>query len=300
VTSPGVLVAEDERDERALVREQLQPQGYRVLEAANGAEVVPMCRAHRPDVVLLDLGIPGVDGHDVLAALKADMELVDIPIVVLTGRPDVDRALKLGAHDYVRKPYELTELVARVAAALRTRRLHDELRRREAQLDDLVRKDSLTGLANRRHLDEHLKMLGGAARRQHTPLSVLLIDLDRFRRVNETEGHAVGDAVLRAVGHRIVLQLRAEDVAGRWSGEAFLVALPATALDGAWTLGDRIREAILDPIIVGEGTTVVVTASVGCASGDGTDAEDLVRRAEGALDRARAAGPNQIATDPGI
>lgn len=295
-----VLVAEDEPQERSLLRAQLEPQGYLVVEAGDGAGVLAICRANRPDVVLLDLGIPGMDGHDVLAALKADMALVDTPVVVITGRPDVSRALKLGAHDYVRKPYELTELEARVAAALRTKRLNDELRAREAQLDDLVRKDPLTGLANRRHIDEHLHMLGGGARRHHQPLSVLLIDLDHFRRVNEAEGHAVGDGILRAIGARIVDTLRAEDVAGRWAGEEFLVLLPATDLNGAWVLADRIREAILEPVLVGEGTEVVVTASVGCATGDGTDPEALVRRAEGALAEARARGPNSIATDPGL
>jgi diguanylate cyclase (GGDEF)-like protein len=299
-TAPVVLVAEDEASQRALLRQQLEPHAYRVVEASDGPSALEACRTHRPDVVLLDLGIPGMDGHDLLAALKTDMELVDTPVVVITGLPDVTRALKLGAHDYVRKPYEVTELVARVTAALRTKQLHDELRRREAQLDDLVRKDSLTGLANRRNLDEHLRMLGGAARRHHAPLSVLIIDLDNFRRVNESEGHAVGDGAVRAVGARIVKSLRAEDVAGRWGGDEFLVLLPATDLDGAWVLADRIRQAVLEPIVIGEGSEVVVTASVGCATGDGTDPEGLVRRAEAALERARRSGLNQIGTDPGL
>lgn len=295
-----VLVADDEEDQRALLRHQLEPRAYRVLEAGDGPTALDACRDHKPDVVLLDLAIPGMDGHDVLAAMKSDPSLVDTPVVVITGLPDVTRALKLGAHDYVRKPYEVTELVARVAAAVRTKRLHDELRRRESQLEDLVRKDSLTGLANRRNLGEHLAMLGGSSRRQKQMMSVLIVDLDSFRRVNETEGHAVGDGVLRAVGRRIVSSLRAEDLAGRWGGDEFLVLLPATELDGAWVLGDRIRQAIVDPIVIGEGSEVVVTASVGCAAGDGTDPEGLVRRAEEALERARQGGYNQIATDPGL
>ncbi len=299
-SGPVVVVADDEDDARTLLRDQLHPRGYRVVEAADGPAALEACRANAPDVVLLDLGIPGKDGHEVLADLKADMALVDVPVVVITGQADVSRALQLGAHDYVRKPYELTELIARVAAALRTKRLHDELRRREAQLDDLVRKDPLTGLANRRNLDEQLKMLGGGARRQRQPLSVLLIDLDRFRRINETEGHAVGDGVLRAVSGRILERLRAEDVVGRWGGEEFLVVLPATDLEGAWVLADRIRTAIVDPIVIGEGSEVLVTASIGCATGDGTDAESLVRRAESALEYARQNGPNQIGTDPGL
>jgi len=295
-----VVVADDEPHARALLRDQLQPEGYRVIEAGDGPAALEACRANRPDVVLLDLGIPGMDGHEVLAVLKADVSLVDVPVVVITGRPDVTRALQLGAHDYVRKPYEITELIARVAAALRTKRLHDELRRREAQLDDLVRKDPLTGLANRRNLDEQLKTMGGGARRQGQPLSVLIVDLDQFRRINETEGHAVGDGVLRAVARRVLDRLRTEDVVGRWAGEEFLVVLPATDLEGAWVLADRIRRAIVDPIVIGEGSEVVVTASIGCATGDGTDAEGLVRRAEAALTEARKSGPNQIGTDPGL
>lgn len=299
-SAPVILVADDEEHQRALLRSQLGPHAYRVIEAGDGPTALDVCRAQHPDVVLLDLAIPGMDGHDVLAAMKSDANLVDTPVVVITGMRDVTRALKLGAHDYVRKPYELTELVARVAAAVRTKRLHEELRRREAQLDDLVRKDSLTGLANRRNLDEHLTMVGGASRRQHSMMSALIIDLDSFRRVNETEGHAVGDGVLRAVAKRILHSLRTEDMAGRWGGDEFLVLLPATELEGAWVLADRIRQAILDPIVIGEGSEVVVTASVGCAAGDGTDPEGLVRRAENALQRARQGGYNQIATDPGL
>ena len=219
-----------------------------------------------------------------------------IPVLALVDvGPDVealiDDAVQRGAHDVVLATATPAELVARVRAAERTATGMRELKA-------LSRADDLTGLGNRRHLDEHLEMMSAMARRQRSTFSLLLIDVDRTRRINDDHGHAAGDAVLVDVARRIVAALRMEDVAGRWHGEEFIVLLPHTDLDGAWRLADRIRASVCDePVDLGDGTDVLVTVSIGCAEGLGDDVEDHLRRAQAALDGAKAAGRNKVVAD---
>jgi PleD family two-component response regulator len=183
VTPPSVLVAEDSLVIRAVLVEQLQSRGYRVIEAGDGEQALAACRREQPDVVLLDVEMPHLDGHGVLAQIKADPRLADIPVVFVTSRvttEDVVDGLRLGAHDYLRKPFEPSELLARVHAAVRNKALQDELRLRNAELELASRTDALTGLRNRRHLEEQLQRLAATG----DPLSVLLCDTDRFKQVN--------------------------------------------------------------------------------------------------------------------
>jgi two-component system, cell cycle response regulator len=215
MTPPAVLVAEDSLVIRAVLVEQLQSRGYRVIEAGDGEQALAACRREQPDVVLLDVEMPHLDGHGVLAQIKADPRLADIPVVFVTSRvttEDVVDGLRLGAHDYLRKPFEPSELLARVHAAVRNKALQDELRLRNAELELASRTDALTGLRNRRHLEEQLQRLAATG----DPLSVLLCDIDRFKQVNDTRGHAAGDQVLRVVATRLGEVARPGDVPGRW------------------------------------------------------------------------------------
>jgi two-component system cell cycle response regulator len=197
-------------------------------------------------------------------------------------------AVQRGAHDVVLSSAPAGEVVARVRAA---QRMATGLR----QLQALSRTDELTGLSNRRHLDEHLEMMSAMARRQRSVFSLLLIDVDRTRRINAEQGHAAGDAVLVEIARRIVAGLRAEDVAGRWHGEAFIVLLPHTDLDGGWRLAERIRASVCDePVALDGDRDVVVTVSIGCAEGNGADLEDHLERAQAAVDDAKAAGRNKV------
>lgn len=175
--------------------------------------------------------------------------------------------------------------------------------RLKGQIDDLARlsrTDPLTGLPNRRHLEERLAAAVSSARRHRQPLAVLFVDIDGFKRINDRLGYDTGDEVLRAVGERVGGILRAEDVVGRWGGEEFLALLGATDLDGAVTVAERARAAIAGhPFTVADGD-VQVTVSIGCASGpaDPADPADLVRRAAGALRRAKRAGKNRVVAAP--
>jgi len=237
--------------------------------------------------------MPKLDGHGVLAELQGDAATVDIPVVFLTARStteDVVEGLRLGAHDYLRKPFEPAELLARVSAALRVKRLQDELRIRNTELHTVSRTDDLTGLPNRRHLQEHLVMAGSAAKRHGQPVAVLMVDVDHFKSVNDRLGHAGGDRVLRRVAVSLASACRAEDTAGRWGGEEFLVVAPATDGDSAEVLGERIRAAVSAEAIADE---VAVTVSVGVATGT-DDIESIVRDADTALYEAKAAGRDRV------
>jgi diguanylate cyclase (GGDEF)-like protein len=293
-----VLVADDSATVRSALRHHLTARGYEVQEAADGEAALAAIRRTRPDAVLLDVEMPVLDGHGVLTALRADGDLSVIPVVFLSASPDVDgvaKGLEAGAHDYLRKPFEAAELVARVAAAVRVKRLQDELRRRYDELNALARRDALTGLYNRGHLDEHLRTLASASRRHRVAVSVALIDLDRFKAVNDTYGHPVGDDVLRAAAESLQRVIRSEDVLGRWGGEELMVLLPYIDEAGAARAGERIRAAVAGTSVrAPDGTPIVVTASVGVCTGRGVDAEELVRQADQALYRAKAAGRNQV------
>jgi diguanylate cyclase (GGDEF)-like protein len=298
VTPIVVLLVEDSAAIRALVRRMLVAGGHTVVEAAGGAAALAVCREQQPDVVLLDVEMPEMSGWDVLAAMKADPDLRDVPVVFLTGRSDttdmVD-GLRLGAHDYLRKPCEPTELLARVQAAARVKRLQDELRQRNEDLDRISRTDALTGLRNRRHVEEYLVKLTSLARRNAEPIAVLVIDIDHFKSVNDTHGHDAGDAVLREVAGRMLGSVRLEDMVGRWGGEEFLVVLPNTAAEGAAELAERLRQVVAEtPCRLADGEAVQVSISVGCAASLMDDAGRLVRSADAAMYEAKESGRNRV------
>jgi two-component system, cell cycle response regulator len=292
-----VLIVDDSLVVRSVVRGWLEEQGHVVTEVEDGASAIERCLAAPPDVVLLDIEMPGLSGHDVLTRLKSEPVVRDIPVVFLTNHASMEEVLQGlggGAHDYLRKPFEPAELVARVGAAVRVKKLQDELRRRNDELDQISRTDALTGLFNRRHLEEQLRSHAASSRRHDHELGLILLDVDHFKAVNDTYGHPAGDDVLCELARRITGELRAEDVAGRWGGEEFLVILPGTDLAGTMKGGERIRSAVAAGPFHLTGRTVTVTVSGGCSSKLGAGPEDLVRAADTGLYEAKAAGRNRI------
>ena len=295
-----ILIAEDSLVVRAVLRDQLEDAGYEVVEAVDGTSALAECASTSPDAILLDIEMPGLDGHEVLLRLKADPDLCDVPVVFLTGRTgthDMVAGLRAGAHDYLKKPFEPAELLARIGGAVRIKRLQDELRERSEQLDRLSRIDPLTDCYNRRHIDEQMHHHGSAAIRQAQALSVLMFDIDHFKKVNDTEGHHAGDIVLQQFVKRLQRLVRASDIVGRWGGEEFVVLAPQTDLASALVLGERARAAVSDePFDLGD-HELWITVSVGCASGPRTAAL-LLEAADGALYESKANGRNKVTAAP--
>jgi two-component system, cell cycle response regulator len=292
--TPVVLVGDNSPVVREVLRWHLESHAYKVVEAADGLETIALAQRTKPSVILLSVELPTLDGHQTLARLKADTDLRDTPVVFITAHTDTEdvvEGLRLGAHDYLRKPFEPAEVIARVSAAVRVRELQDDLRQRNAELDRISRSDPLTGLANRRHLDERLAAYASSAERHHHHFSVAIVDIDNFKGVNDTFGHSAGDAVLCEVARRLAASARIEDVVGRWGGEEFIVILPHCDLDGAVVVSERIRQAVsVTPIRFDDGVAIPVTVSIGCTGGAD---QRLIERADAALYAAKKAGRNR-------
>ncbi len=283
-----VIVADDSPTVRAVVRLELETAGYTVIELEHGGLVVDEAKAHDPTVILLDVDMPVMGGHEALAALKAEPLTRDVPVVFLSSRAggdDVAQALEQGAHDYLRKPPESRELLARVAVATRMKLLQDELRARAIELERLSQTDHLTGLPNRRCTDERLQAALSSSTRHGQPVSVLIVDVDHFKRVNDTLGHEHGDDVLVQVGALLSRAARVEDVVGRWGGEEFLVVAPHCTAQQAEALGQRLRAMIQ------EGTEVTISIGAVSTKGPGTG---LVHAADANLYAAKKAGRNTV------
>ena len=294
---PRILLADDSSTVRTIARMELDSAGYAVIEAADGEQALAAAIEHLPDVILLDIEMPVMDGYETVVALKADPRTADIPVVFLTGRTDaadVVRALKLGGHDYVRKPPEPAELLARVRAALRVKSLQDELRSRAVELDAMTRTDHLTTLFNRRHMEESLRAMTAGAVRHGYPIVVLIVDVDHFKTVNDTLGHAAGDEVLVEISGRLRSVKRTEDILGRWGGEEFLLLLPHTTAAQAAFLAERLRSVVsAEPIQTSLGQ-LPVSISIGGAAAESAGHYDLLLTADRELYSAKDAGRNRV------
>jgi diguanylate cyclase (GGDEF)-like protein len=289
-----VLVVEDDAGIRALYREVLRMRGHKTVEVERGDEALMEARACSPDVVVLDLGLPGLDGLGVLAQLKSDPELRTVPVIVSTAWDDtatVTQALDGGAHDYVRKPFIPDELAARVEAAMRLKAERDALTA-DASCDPL------TGLPNRRNLTTELEREHALARRGRPVFSVLLLDVDHFKAVNDDRGHQAGDSVLTVIAERLRHRARTSDVVGRWGGEEFLIVAADTNGEGAVALAEDLRRAISSTPIEIDGGAVSITASVGVAAWERETVEELLGRADHALYEAKSAGRDRVVSAP--
>ena len=299
VTPATVLVVDDSKAVRRILWRALEGAGYRVEEAADGQQALDACRTMGPDLVLLDIDMPVMDGLATLAALRADDGLAAIPVLFLTARTsgtDVAHGLELGAQGYLRKPCEPVELVARVSLALRSSERDHTLTREARQATDAGATDPLTGVGNRRCLHTLTKALIGRDG-SDAVVGVILVDVDRFKAVNDEWGHPVGDVVLRILARRLAGAVGNDGSLVRWGGEEFL-ALASGLSDGPLVaLGERLRQSVGGaPFSLGAGHLLPVTVSAGCASGMLGDFDALVARADAALYEAKDAGRDRVAS----
>ncbi len=308
---PLILVADDEAINRQLIQRRLEREGYRVLTARDGGEAVRMAREELPDLVILDVMMPGMDGLDACRVIKEDERTRDIPVIFLSARDETEMkvsGLGLGADDYISKPFEAAELIARVHVRIRIKRERDQLRTsaeeasvRAEQAQERAMTDALTGLLNRHALAHTLARESAEARRYTRPLSCLMVDLDNFKTINDTYGHATGDLVLRQIAAVLREAVRGTDTVFRHGGEEFLVLLPETDLAGAGALGEKIRAAAEGRFFGPSARALDLTLSIGVASLSGDESgNDMIARADAALYRAKERGRNRVETLPRV
>jgi diguanylate cyclase (GGDEF)-like protein len=286
---PLVLVADDDAVTRAMVSAWLGRSGYDVIAARDGDEALQIAIERLPELILVDVTMPGLDGYDVCRAVQARIAMPP-PVIFLTAHEDTaDRVagLEAGAVDYIVKPFAQAELVARVRAALRTKAVRDTF-------VEQATRDGLTGLLNRRAVDLQAEAAVRFAARHEIALSCLMIDIDHFKGINDTFGHAAGDEVIRQTASRITAACRTSDVIGRYGGEEFLLLLPATDADAAMTTGDKLRRVISERPIEFDGLEIQITTSVGVAESEAANTTaSLVARADRALYEAKRLGRNR-------
>jgi two-component system, cell cycle response regulator len=283
-----VLIAHSSDDTRRAMRGVLEGVGCAVAEASSREEVLSVARTAGADVLLLH-GALGC----ALSELKTDPDLFRIAVVVVDSASDVAAAvdaLEHGAHDVLREDAPPGEIVARVGAARRAGEMQEQLLSREHDLEAMAYYDELTGVANRRFAVRQLHALVSRARRHDHELSVVLLDADRFKSLNDRHGHGAGDDVLRGLADRLRSRVREEDVVARFGGEEFLVILPDTGASGAATAAEDLREAVAaQPFPVGR-IALPLTVSVGWATWRGEPLERLIARADRGLYAAKEAG----------
>ncbi len=261
-------------------------------------EALAWCEANRPDLIMLDYTMPRMDGVTFLTRFREVEHLTDVPVVVITaeqGQEALYSALDAGANDFLKKPVDHVELIARTRNMLRLRARQVELSEANEKLYVMATTDALTGVHNRRYFLEKTRHEIGRSRRYKNPLSLAILDADFFKHVNDNYGHAAGDAVLRTLAQRCVDQLRTVDIVGRVGGEEFGLCLPETPVENAYGAIERLRIAVAERPIDFEGTPIQVTVSLGLTGFRADDDTDIIfRRADTALYDAKAKGRNRV------
>jgi two-component system cell cycle response regulator len=300
---PGrVLVVDDHPRSSSRVMSALARTHDAYVE--NDPQAALLHLTHQPfDLLIVALNLAHSDGLRLCSQVRSLDRTRHLPILIMVDPGDEARLLRgldMGINDYLMRPVDRHELLARVKTQIRRKRFSDYLRNQIQESVELSITDPLTGLHNRRYMERHLKTLIGEAQRSGRSLSVLIADIDHFKQVNDTYGHDAGDLVLKEFAERFRRYTRGVDLACRLGGEEFLIIMPDTDKTLAWQVGERVRECVaVEPFKIGQNQEIWVTASVGLATweGEADTAEALFKRADNALYVAKRQGRNQVVAD---
>lgn len=301
VTGSTIVVADDDRIARDLLAGILRSHGFLVETVPDGQVAVERVARGGVDLVLLDILMPRLSGLEACRLLKGMTSDMFLPVVLVTVKTDTAsrvEGLKIGADDYVCKPFDESELIARVEAMLRIKKLNDHVVKARAKLEQLSVHDDLTGLYNYRYLHTRLSEEFKRAERYHDPLACIVIDIDHLQGMNEQSGRALGDGVIKAVAESVRRSVREVDVVARFGGDEFLVVLPSTHFAGSVIVAERIWREVSERAFMAElGKTLRATLSIGVAlypSRDIRTKDALLRGADSALHQAKRDGGNRI------
>ena len=301
--SGRILVIEDRAESVAWFSSALSS-GHQVASADTFEEALVRVKGGDFDLIIVSLGMRGFDGLRLCSQLRSLPEGRHVPILVVVSDGDrrkLTQALEMGVNDYLTRPVDRNELVARVRTQLRKKRYADRLRHNVQLSLEMAITDQLTGLHNRRYMSRHLDTLVSNARKNARPLAFVIMDIDFFKQVNDTYGHDIGDEVLKEFANRISANVRGIDLACRFGGEEFVVVMPDTDLSFAYSISERLRQSIeTTPVKISSAPHVLnITISIGIAGLEDGDAsaEALLRRADQALYRAKRSGRNRVVAD---
>jgi two-component system, cell cycle response regulator len=299
----SILVAEANPLVAGRISETLAGDGHQVTIAVSGVEAAKTTRAKEFDLIIISLALDDDHGLRLASQLRAHEETRHIPVLLVVEDSDISeliRGFDLGVSDYLFRPVDRNELLARTRSQIRRRRFHQRLRSNYEHSLTLALIDPLTGLYNRRFLDAHLGTVLQQMQEQGKPVSLVVADVDHFKAVNDTYGHDAGDEVLRAVAQRILANIRSFDMAARLGGEEFVVVMPDTPPEDAMAAAERLRAKIAEsPLAVVGGRAICVTASLGVAASiRGDESATLLKRADQALYAAKRDGRNRVV--PGL
>lgn len=306
-----ILVVDDVPVNIQLLDTYLTSEGYEVISANNGQEAVDKVKTEFPDLVLLDVMMPVLDGFEVCKVLKSDAVTKFIPVIMVTALNEIKDKVKgidSGADDFLSKPFNKLELLARVRSLLRIKDLNDQLQEKVEELEEAKEQlrqqaitDGLTDLYNYRHFKEQLLMELSRAKRHSLNISLIMLDIDHFKHYNDTNGHPAGDVVLRELAQLLKNNIRSIDIAVRYGGEEFALILLETGKSAAKIVAEKIRKLVEEHRFEFEETQpegrITISTGVATFPDDAQDFDSLVKIADNRLYLAKQAGRNVIFAD---
>ncbi|MFP4662390.1 MAG: diguanylate cyclase [Halanaerobiales bacterium] len=288
-----IMVVDDNKLNIRLLEEILKDENYDVYTLDDGSDVLEIARSIKPAAILLDIMMPGIDGFEVCRLLKEDYDTREIPVIMVNAKTEAEgllEAFDLGAFDYIKKPINEVEVLARLNSALRYRKQQEELK-------DMAMKDGLTELYNHTLLLELLEKEYEKAGREGNPIAFLMIDIDHFKKINDTYGHLAGDKILKEVADILLEYSRQSDIVGRYGGEEFGIILPDISLKGTEKVSERIRSSVEENEFIVDGQSIKLSVSIGICYNDLTNitgCHDMIKEADSALYRAKEKGRNRV------
>jgi len=280
---------------------ELLSDSYEITVALDGPSALEIVEEEEIDLILLDIMMPNMDGYEVCKVLKSNEKTKDIPVIFITAKIDessIEKAYDVGGIDYVTKPFKPKELLARIKTQLTMQELIQNLEATHKELKLLASIDPMTKLFNRRYFTTTAESMLDLAKRNEKELSILMIDIDKFKNINDTYGHPVGDNVIITLANKLLKHQRKSDVICRFGGEEFIILLPNTSLEGAKIVSEKIRADIEKTVISLDKTTQLhFTISVGVSFIDVKNEPNIelaIKRVDKALYRAKENGRNRV------